>query len=90
MNGASTVVTRKGQITIPANIRRELGLKEGDRVIVTREGDHLRVESQMSIATRTAGMLSKYRRQHPLTAKEERAATERAIAEEVAREMEIE
>ncbi len=31
-NGSS-VVTRKGQITVPSEIRRELGIKEGDRVI---------------------------------------------------------
>jgi antitoxin PrlF len=30
-----TVVTRKGQITIPAEIRRALGLKEGDKVALS-------------------------------------------------------
>lgn len=30
-----TVVTRKGQITLPAEIRRSLGIKEGDRVAVS-------------------------------------------------------
>lgn len=30
-----TVVTRKGQITVPAEIRRALGLKEGDKVAVS-------------------------------------------------------
>lgn len=87
MSRNTTVVTRKGQITIPAKVRREMGLQEGDRVTVTREGDHLRVESQMSIVDRTAGMLSKYRLERPLTAEEERLATEIAIAEDVAHEM---
>jgi AbrB family looped-hinge helix DNA binding protein len=32
---AYTRVTRKGQITLPAAIRRQLGLKEGDRIEVT-------------------------------------------------------
>ncbi|HET8524785.1 MAG TPA: AbrB/MazE/SpoVT family DNA-binding domain-containing protein [Thermomicrobiales bacterium] len=82
-----TIVTRKGQITIPAGVRRELGIREGDRMTVTREGDRLLLESQMSIVERTAGMLSKYRLDQPLSAEEERAATEKAIAEEVAREM---
>ncbi len=30
-----TVMTRKGQITIPAEIRRALGLKEGDKVAIS-------------------------------------------------------
>jgi AbrB family looped-hinge helix DNA binding protein len=30
-----TVVTRKGQITITAEIRRALGLKEGDKVAIS-------------------------------------------------------
>jgi len=30
-----TVVTRKGQITIPAAVRRALGIKEGDKVAVS-------------------------------------------------------
>ena len=31
---STTVVTRKGQITVPAGIRRALGLRVGDRVAV--------------------------------------------------------
>lgn len=30
-----TSVTRKGQITLPAEIRRSLGIKEGDKVMVS-------------------------------------------------------
>ena len=32
MNERFSVVTRKGQITIPADFRKALGLKEGDKV----------------------------------------------------------
>lgn len=31
----------KGQVTIPASIREDLGLHEGDYVEVTREQDHI-------------------------------------------------
>lgn len=31
-------VTSKGQITIPVNIRRKLGVKEGDKVLFVEEG----------------------------------------------------
>lgn len=30
----------KGQIVIPADIRKEIGLEPGDRVLVSRVGDH--------------------------------------------------
>jgi antitoxin PrlF len=36
-------ITSKGQITIPAEVRRELGVKEGDTVIFQKEGDVIRV-----------------------------------------------
>ncbi len=31
-------ITSKGQITIPVNIRRKLGVKEGDKVLFVEEG----------------------------------------------------
>ncbi len=34
-------VKQKGQVTIPAGIREELGLDEGDYVEVTREGSRI-------------------------------------------------
>ena len=34
-------VKQKGQVTIPADIREELGLDEGDYVEVTREGSRI-------------------------------------------------
>lgn len=34
---ASSTVTRKGQITIPARVRKRLGLRRGDRVAFVEE-----------------------------------------------------
>lgn len=34
-------ITSKGQITIPAEIRKKLNLKEGDKVIFIEEGDRI-------------------------------------------------
>ena len=34
-------VTRNYQITIPAEVRRRLGIKAGDRVVVEVEGDRI-------------------------------------------------
>lgn len=39
MAGITATVTSKGQITIPAQVRREMGLKEGDRVLFVVEAD---------------------------------------------------
>ena len=36
-------VTTKGQITIPADLRRELQISEGTTLIVTREGEALKI-----------------------------------------------
>ncbi len=38
-----TVVTRKGQVTIPAAIRRSLGIKVGDTVTLAIEGDAVKL-----------------------------------------------
>jgi antitoxin PrlF len=38
-------VTSKGQITIPLEIRRRLGVREGDRVVFDTEGDAVTVRA---------------------------------------------
>jgi AbrB family looped-hinge helix DNA binding protein len=59
---ASTKITRKGQITIPIEIRNELGLKEGDYLTVRNENGRIVAENSVDIARRLAGSLSKYAR----------------------------
>ena len=60
-----TVLTRKGQMTVPADIRRELGLVEGDRLVVTSDCGTVTIRRADNVAERTAGMLKKYARNHP-------------------------
>ena len=84
MAGHVTTLTRKGQVTIPVDIRRALDLKQGDRVAVERHGDAVVMRRSQGVADRTAGILAAYRREPALGAEEERAAFERAVAEEVA------
>lgn len=43
MKERTTVITRKGQVTIPAEIRQALGLKEGDAVSWHQEGNGVRL-----------------------------------------------
>jgi AbrB family looped-hinge helix DNA binding protein len=81
MKEQTTLVTRKGQVTIPAEIRKALNLKEGDSVIWQMEKEQVRLRRGDSIVTRTAGILKS--KSLGLTAEEERAAVEQAIAEEV-------
>lgn len=74
-----TVVTRKGQITLPVAYRRALNLKEGDKVAVSLKDGEMAVIPYGSVTARTAGLL---RGDGPvLSAEELRSAAEQAIAE---------
>ncbi len=42
------VVSSKGQIVLPKNVREEFGLKKGDRVRVEVEGDHVSIRRTLS------------------------------------------
>jgi len=81
-----TVVTRKGQITVPAEIRRALGLHEGDKVAVVLDNDQVRLRRAGSVVARTAGILKGT--EAPLTAEELRNAAQDAIAEDVVKRLE--
>lgn len=76
-------LTRKGQVTVPAAIRRQLGLKQGDKVAFVQEGDAVTLKPAQSIADQTAGILAPYRRTPAPSPQEERAAFEQAVAEDV-------
>jgi AbrB family looped-hinge helix DNA binding protein len=80
-----TVVTRKGQVTVPAEIRRELGLKQGDRVAFILDDGEVRLTRTVSVVQRTAGALKS--RKPPLTAEQLRESAERAMAEEAVQRM---
>lgn len=76
----TTTVTRKGQITIPVEIRNALGISEGDKIEVELEDSTVRLRPKKgSITERTAGMFKSNR--PPMTAEELRIAAETAIAE---------
>jgi AbrB family looped-hinge helix DNA binding protein len=83
MTTQQTTVTRKGQITLPVTFRRRLGIDQGDQVEVEEQGDTLVIRRASSVTERTAGMMSRYALAEPLTADQERAAFEQAIASEV-------
>jgi AbrB family looped-hinge helix DNA binding protein len=76
-----TVITRKGQITVPAEIRKALGLQIGDRVAVSLDEDgqlHANVRRVRSVADATFGSIHSKR---PVDEEEVRQAfTEHAAA----------
>ena len=80
-----TIVTRKGQVTIPAEIRRALGIKEGDKVAFVLEYDQVKLTRKGSVVQQTAGAL---RSNLPvLTPQEEHEAAAQGISEEAIERM---
>ena len=76
---ARTTMTRKGQVTVPVEIRRALGLKVGDGVTFIMTDGEVRVETG-SVVERTRGIFKS--NLPPLSAEELRVEAEIAIAEE--------
>jgi antitoxin PrlF len=76
-----STLTSKGQVTIPAEIRRLLGVSPHDKIAFVVEADHVRIAPTGSVVAQTAGALKS--RQPLLTAEELREVAEVAIAEDV-------
>lgn len=83
----TTKMTRKGQITIPAEIRESLDLHEGDYFLVDQVNGRIVLRRAIDIAHETAGVFKQYRKATPIDPDEKRAAFERGVAEEVAASM---
>lgn len=85
-----TSVTRKGQITLPAAIRRSLGIKEGDKVMVSlvsgsdNEQPLAVLKPVRSVAERTFGAIEPL--QKSIDSKDLRNAFEEGIANQVIKE----
>lgn len=73
-------VTTKGQVTIPVEGRKLLGVSAHDKLDFIVEDDQVRLQRRGSVVARTAGALKSDAR--PLTAEALRQAAEAAIAEE--------
>jgi AbrB family looped-hinge helix DNA binding protein len=79
MHEVSSKVTTKGQVTIPIEIRRLLGVAPHDEVSFVVEGDHVALKRKGSVVARTAGMFKS--EQPPLSAEQLRETAADAIAE---------
>ena len=75
----SSLITRKGQVTIPIEIRRFLSFSEGDRVSFVLDTDRRAFfKKSTGAVVGTAGMLKT--RKKPLTAEKMRELAELEIA----------
>lgn len=61
----TSTMTSKGQVTIPIEIRKELGLETGDKVSFRKSDQGVVIEPVNSAVRRFAGSLNKYARGHP-------------------------
>lgn len=78
---ATATMTSKGQMTLPKDIRDDLGLKPGDKIdIVKRDGRYVLLPRTVSAAS-LAGILGKSPA-GPMSVEEEDAAYVRALADD--------
>ncbi len=78
-------VSERGQITIPAEVRRRLGLRPGAKLEIEVRDDAIILRPIPSISA-LAGIFRRYAREKPADWKTVRTETERAVAKEVAQE----
>jgi AbrB family looped-hinge helix DNA binding protein len=80
-------VTSKGTVTIPVEIRRELGLEPGDSVVFVVDGDHAVLSRARSVVEATRGVFAAYVTGPPPDDSELDRLIEEAVAAEYAEEL---
>ena len=87
MNGRPGFVTRKGLVTIPAELRRQCNIQEGDSIAVRVIDGRLVLECGEDIARRLEGMLADFAIHPAPTAEAIRIMAEEAWTEDVVERM---
>ena len=75
-----STITRKGQVTIPAEIRRALHLKKGDTVAWQQEGDEVRLTPARFTLESALGSVEPHQRPEDFVALEQAAKAAKARA----------
>lgn len=70
-------VTSKGQVTLPASVRRRLGLREGSRIVFLESGEEVRVLREEDLERRFA-LFDRRRKELGLTRNRLRALVKEA------------
>lgn len=78
-------MTSKGQVTLPKDVRDDLGLVPGDRIDVVKEGGKYVLNPKTRSAMEFAGILGKPPKGHGLTIEKMDDAIAEAVAEEFER-----
>jgi len=83
MKETLTTITKKGQVTIPAEIRHSLGLGPGDKVAFVLENGEVKVKPAKSALERSFGAVKP--RQRPEDFEELEKEAEEEMAEDALR-----
>jgi AbrB family looped-hinge helix DNA binding protein len=81
-------ITRKGQVTIPIEIREKFDFKEGDTVLFEERGKHVVILHPEDVEDWTAGAFREYTKGEFLTPDEIKEIAAQSIADQVMSEME--
>ena len=81
MRESETTLTKKGQVTIPQEIRSRLGLKPRDKVVFEVEGEEVKLRPAKSKVLRGFGAVTP--RKMPEDFRELRDEFEKGVAKEV-------
>ncbi len=79
---STSTITRKGQVTIPKEIRDALGLAEGDRVFFVRRGEEIVLKVLRGNILELRGSVKASKR--PESFEKIREATKKKVASKVA------
>src|SRR2546425_446210 len=74
-----TSVTSKGQVTIPKELRQQLGIRQGSRIEFSLVGDHVEMRVRSSPSGEVASVMRHLLEQAHITV-EDRDAIERALS----------
>ena len=78
-------VRHKGQVTLPAGIRNELGIAEGDKLMIERRGNEIVLTAPEDYVDPTAGALQEYVKVWNPDVNEEKATMRQGMTEEAIR-----